>query len=99
MKMLAIGLLIGMVVGGCLIVGPFAPVLAMAGWGDDDTSVLPDIEEILNQAIAFPSLQVLNEIEDEDIARFYRELLDRLGFSDIVKDAGGAEDSAGAESE
>ncbi len=86
MKMMAIGLLIGMVVGGCLIMGPLAPVIAMAGWGGDEASVVPDIEEIMNQAIALPALRVIAEIQDEDIACFYAELLHRLGFVGVVDD-------------
>lgn len=43
--------------------------------------LLPDIEEIYRQSLLKPFEKAESKIYDEDIAEFYRELLDSTGLS------------------
>ena len=44
--------------------------------------LLPDIERIYHESLTFPFRKAESKIYDEDIAQFYRELLDRSGLGD-----------------
>ncbi|HEY90218.1 MAG TPA: hypothetical protein G4O07_00115 [Dehalococcoidia bacterium] len=46
----------------------------------DDPEVIPDIERINRLAITLPLLEVRNNIQDEDIARFYDDFLTKAGW-------------------
>ena len=48
--------------------------------GSDDPQVIPDIERINRMAITLPLLEVRNNIQDEDIARFYDDFLIKSGW-------------------
>jgi len=48
--------------------------------GSDDPEVIPDIERINRMAITLPLLEVRNNIQDEDIAKFYDDFLIRAGW-------------------
>lgn len=76
-KVLVIGVLIGMVIGGLLVAGPLYPIATQAQAGDASlAALLPDIEKIYQEALLSPLNQVEGEIEDEDIARYYHHLLE-----------------------
>lgn len=44
--------------------------------------LLPDIKKIYQESLTFPFRKAESKIYDEDIAQFYRELLDRSGLGD-----------------
>lgn len=44
--------------------------------------LLPDIEKIYKESLTLPFRKAESKIYDEDIAQFYRELLDRSGLGD-----------------
>jgi len=48
--------------------------------GSDDPEVIPNIERINRFAITMPLLEVRNNIQDDDIARFYDDFLIKSGW-------------------
>ena len=46
----------------------------------DVTDILPDIKKISNTALSLPLQEAGKSIRDEEIARFYYELLESLGW-------------------
>ena len=46
----------------------------------DVTDILPDIKKISNTALSLPLQEAGKNIRDEEIARFYHELLESLGW-------------------
>lgn len=51
--------------------------------GSDDPGVVPDIEKITRMAITLPLLEVRAQIQDEDIAAFYQDFLEKTGFIEV----------------
>ncbi len=47
---------------------------------DNLTGLLPDIEGIYHESLNLPFEMAESKIYDEDIAEFYRELMDRTGL-------------------
>lgn len=64
------------------------PILAETGDGGDVSDnttnglldLIPDIEQIYREALTKPFVRAESKIYDEDIAEFYRELLDDTGL-------------------
>jgi len=50
------------------------------GDGSDDPGIVPDIEKITRMAITLPLLEVRAQIQDEDIAAFYQDFLEKAGW-------------------
>ena len=48
--------------------------------GSDDPEAVPDIEKISRHAITLPLLEVSDNIQDEDIAEFYQDFLEKAGW-------------------
>ena len=48
--------------------------------GSDDPEAVPDIEKISRHAILLPLLEVADQIQDEDIAEFYQDFLEKVGW-------------------
>ena len=46
------------------------------------TGLLPDIEKIYRESLTAPFIQAESEIYDEDIAAFYRSLMEKTGLTD-----------------
>ena len=44
--------------------------------------LIPDIEKIYREALTSPFIQAESEIYDEDIAAFYRSLMEKTGLTD-----------------
>ena len=91
MKM-AISFICGVVVC-CLIIFGVKPVLPTQAdttvlTDDSDnltvglTNLLPDIEKIYHDALTMPFIKAESKIYDEDIAEFYRELMEKTGLTD-----------------
>jgi hypothetical protein len=88
----AISFISGIIVCGLLLIGvrTIIPVRAET----DNTSassenftqrlinLLPDFERIYRESLIMPFRKAESKIYDEDIARFYRELLDNAGLSE-----------------
>ncbi|OGO20584.1 MAG: hypothetical protein A2Z15_07085 [Chloroflexi bacterium RBG_16_50_11] len=91
MKMI-ISFICGIVVCGMIIIG-IKPVLpAFAETTDPEvptdnatqslTGLIPDIEKIYRDALTMPFIKAESKIYDEDIAAFYRELMEKTGLTD-----------------
>ena len=88
MKM-AVSFICGVVVC-CLIIFGVKPVLPMQAdtTADSDnltlglTNLLPDVEKIYRDALTMPFIKAESKIYDEDIAEFYRELMDKTGLTE-----------------
>lgn len=89
MKM-AISFIAGIAVCGLLLFG-VRTVLPIRAETDNLTTtsanltqglidLLPDIEQIYRESLTLPFRQAESKIYDEDIAEFYRELLDNTGL-------------------
>ena len=50
---------------------------------DNLTGLLPDIEAIYHESLNLPFEMAESKIWDEDIAEFYRELMDRTGLGRV----------------
>jgi hypothetical protein len=87
---LAFSIISGMMVCGLLLFGvkTVIPIRAESGdpaVGTDNTTqslinLLPDIEKIYRDSLTMPFIKAESKITDQDIARFYRELLDTSGL-------------------
>ena len=51
--------------------------------GSDDPEVVPNIEKITRLAITLPLLEVRAQIQDEEIAAFYQDFLEKTGFIEV----------------
>ena len=51
--------------------------------GSDDPGVVPNIERITRLAITLPLLEVRAQIQDEDIAAFYQDFLEKAGWIEV----------------
>ena len=51
--------------------------------GSNSIGILPDIRKIYRNALVSPFQKVEQEIQDEEIAQFYRELLQSIGFDKL----------------
>jgi len=51
--------------------------------GSDDPEVVPNIEKITRLAITLPLLEVRAQIQDEDIAAFYQDFLEKAGWIEV----------------
>ena len=90
MGKMVIGFFVGMVVCGLLFFGAGTILSARAGVdGSGEVSdnatgglagLLPDVEGIYQQALTLPFKKAASKIYDEDIAEFYRELIDSTGL-------------------
>ena len=83
MKML-VGFLIGII--ACLLILAFTGNAAFTARADEDlglSAMLPDIGKIYRSSLSAPFQQVEKEIYDEDIANFYRELMQETGLDAI----------------
>jgi len=49
--------------------------------GSEDPEAVPDIEKISRHAITLPLLEVADRIQDEDIADFYQDFLEKAGWT------------------
>ena len=49
--------------------------------GGNIIGILPDIRKIYHEALVSPFQKVEQEIHDEDIAQFYRELIESCGLA------------------
>jgi len=89
---MAISFICGVVVC-CLIIFGVKPVLPTQAdttelTDDSDnltvglTNLLPDIEKIYHDALTMPFIKAESKIYDEDIAEFYRELMEKTGLTD-----------------
>ena len=48
--------------------------------GSDDPEAVPDIEKISRHAITLPLLEMTDKIQDEEIAEFYEDFLEKAGW-------------------
>jgi hypothetical protein len=84
MRKLMIGITVGVLVGAIasvLLAGPLGAALAMAGPDDSGTGFLSNIQRIYRNALVSPLTRVEQEIEDEEIASFYHDLLEECGLT------------------
>ena len=51
--------------------------------GSDDPGVVPNIDRITRLAIALPLLEVRAQIQDEEIAAFYQDFLEKAGWIEV----------------
>lgn len=81
----------GAAVCALIIIGvkPVLPAMADTtedGTVSDNTSfladLLPDIEKIYRESLAAPFIRAESQIYDEDIAGFYRDLMNRTGLTE-----------------
>ena len=84
---LVVGFLIGTIFAG-LILGLISGGISVAETDDDFdlTTLLPDIGKIYRESLVSPFQQVEQEIEDEDIAAFYRRLMEKTGLTQISEE-------------
>ncbi|UCB42621.1 MAG: hypothetical protein JSV77_09220 [Dehalococcoidales bacterium] len=84
---LVVGFVIGTLFAG-LILGIISGGISVAQTDDDSdlTTLLPDIGKIYRTSLASPFQQVEQEIEDEDIAAFYRRLMEKTGLTQIPEE-------------
>jgi hypothetical protein len=73
-----LGFPIGAILSTLLLAGPLSPILASADPGEREP--LPDIERIYHDPLVLPPLEAERGIEDEDIAKLYRRLLQTTGL-------------------
>jgi len=84
---LVIGIFIGMVFSGLILGLISGGVLRAEDDGESDlTTLLPDIGRIYRESLAAPFQQVEAEIEDEDIANFYHQLMQKTGLTQVDED-------------
>ncbi|OGO00239.1 MAG: hypothetical protein A2Y58_04105 [Chloroflexi bacterium RBG_13_51_52] len=91
MKM-AISFICGVVICFLILYGvkPVLPAFAETATYEDEsenvtqslTGLLPDIEKIYREALTMPFIQAESQIYDEDIAGFYRSLMEKTGLTD-----------------
>lgn len=80
---LLVGLIVELTVGGLLLLGLLSPVSEAQSDSATDNATsplvefLPDIGKIYRAALTAPLQEVEQEIEDEEIARFYHRLIER----------------------
>jgi hypothetical protein len=89
-KNIAISFILGVTICGLAILGartvlPIRAATDDSGEQSENTSgglinFLPDIEKIYRESLTAPFQKAESKIYDEDIAEFYRELLDRTGL-------------------
>ena len=89
---MAISFICGVVVCCLIIIGvkPVLPAQAATDYFGDEsdntttflTDLLPDFEKIYRDALTMPFIRAESKIYDEDIAGFYRELMDKTGLTD-----------------
>jgi len=87
---IAISFIAGVIVCSLLLFGAKTVIPTLAETGSlSDTSenvtqsfidLLPDIEKIYRESLIMPFEKAESKIHDEDIAEFYRELLDNTGL-------------------
>ena len=90
MKNMAISFILGVTICGLVILGArtVLPIRAATDdLGDQSENVsgglidlIPDIERIYRESLTMPFRKAESKIYDEDIAEFYRELLDSTGL-------------------
>ncbi|OGO31612.1 MAG: hypothetical protein A2Z29_03015 [Chloroflexi bacterium RBG_16_56_11] len=90
MVKMIIGFFAGMAVCGLVFFGAGTILSAYAGTDDSGelsdnatgglTGLLPDIEQIYNQALTLPFKKAESKIYDEDIREFYHELINSTGL-------------------
>lgn len=82
---LALSFISGLVVSGLILFGVQSAIPTLAQTNTDNTSsdnfslvdLLPDIEKIYREALITPLQKAEEKIYDEDIADYYRTLLER----------------------
>jgi len=79
----------GIIVSGLLLLGIVSavPIFAQSDNLNSDNfslvELLPDLEKIYREALITPLLEAEKKIQDEDIANFYRRLLERTELDTI----------------
>ncbi len=91
MKLMA-SFLAGVLVTGVTMGLMTAPVLRAAepetdGSGFDLSNLLPDIGRIYREALTSPFREAEAEIYDEEVAAYYRKLMDNTGLSEIIAES------------
>jgi hypothetical protein len=91
-KNIAISFILGVTICGLAVLGartvlPIRAATDDLGEQSENISrglidILPDIEKIYRESLTAPFRQAESKIYDEDIAEFYRELLDSVGLRD-----------------
>ncbi len=86
----AISFICGAIACGLLLIGAKTVIPTLAETDDlgdtaenvtqSFTDLLPDIEKIYRESLIMPFEKAESKIYDEDIAEFYRELLDSTGL-------------------
>lgn len=101
MKVIA-SFLTGVLVTGVTMGMMSAPMLRADETAADDggldlSSLLPDIERIYREAMLTPFQQAEAQIYDEEIAAYYRRLMENTGLDQMARDleAEGSDDSSG----
>ncbi len=77
MKMM-LGFIVGAIFGALILGGLLSPMTASADSAAE--GMLPDVERIYREALLSPLYEAGQEIEDEQIAKFYQGLLERSGL-------------------
>ena len=85
MLKMVIGFITGVTISGLFVIWASGIIPTQADSLTDNvtdnlTGLLPDIEAIYHESLNLPFEMAEKKIYDEDIAEFYRELMDRTGL-------------------
>lgn len=90
-----IGLFVGMILMGALIWGPLSQTQVVGKSAASSRPEVPaDITEIYREALLSPLQKAGDEIQDDDIARFYHKLIKEYALDEASLDAAQAEPSS-----
>lgn len=81
-KLLLVGLLVELAIGGLLLLGLLSPSARAEGDDEGLAGLLPDIGKIYHAALVTPLEEVEDEIQDEEIAEFYHRLLQKYELNE-----------------
>jgi hypothetical protein len=81
-KLLLIGLIIELTIGGLLLLGVFSPPSHADSEDSTLTTLLPDIQKIYRTALTYPLEKAGEDIQDPEIADFYHRLIQKYGLDE-----------------